>query len=69
MLLWTVFFKLVLKEHTAGGMTTVPAVYTLLMHTIHLSHSTQGAEGTVLGNTWYIYQVFPENGSLSYWNR
>ena len=33
--------------HTAGAMKTVPSVYTLLMKTICLSHSTQVAERTV----------------------
>ena len=32
---------------TFGVIKTVPSVYTLLMDTIYLSHSTQVAEGTV----------------------
>ena len=38
---------------TAGFMKTVHSLYTLLMNTIYLSLSTQVAEETVLGNTWY----------------
>ena len=52
--------------HTAGAMKTVPSVYTLLMKTICLSHSTQVAERTVFRETHGIFFAFSKQSNKIY---
>ena len=46
------------SRNAAGFIKTVPSVFTLLLKTVHISHSTQVPE-TVAGNNVSIYKINP----------